>query len=130
VFFNEIQHDNIGIETGESIEPPSAASTDLTGDSILLYKRNQGTLYRTLGRSGLIPALRDDFGVSFVVDPVDGGRNGAPDGMDLMGPANALVQFLSHEGNFIVVVGASERWMSTYLGVGESSTPRPGQAQK
>ena len=50
---------------------------------------------------------------------VDAMQNGAPDGLALIGPAGAVLQFLSYEGSFLATAGAAAGLTSLDLGVFE-----------
>ncbi len=124
VFINEIHYDNAGADEGEAIELAGPGGTQLSGWALVLYNGNDGTPYGELALSGLIPDQQNGIGtVSFLVA---GLQNGAPDGIALVDPSNALVQFLSYEGGFTAVGGAADGVESTDIGVSEDPAPDAG----
>jgi predicted extracellular nuclease len=124
VFINEIHYDNSGADTGETIEIAGPAGTDLTGWTIALYNGSstQRNVYGTINLAGVIPDQDNGFGtLSF---PRAGIQNGSPDGLALVDPTSALIQFLSYEGTFVAASGPASGMTSTDIGVSEpGSTP-------
>ncbi len=125
-FINEIHYENAGTDAGEGIEVAGLAGTDLTGWSLVLHNGNGGASYWTTALSGLIPDQDDGFGTLAFSYPVDGIRNGSPDGVALVDETGAVVQFLSHEGSFTTVGGPANGLTSTDIGVVETATTPVG----
>ena len=121
VFINEIHYDNTGGDSGEAIEVAGPGGTDLAGWTLLLYNGSatQGTVYSTIDLSGTLPNQQSGCGVlSFSQAGI---QNGAPDGIALLDPSSALIQFLSYEGSFTGVGGPADSVVSDDIGVSESS---------
>ncbi len=103
VRISEIHYDNVGADTGEQVEVSAPAGTDLTGWRVILYNGSGGASYATLNLSGAVPATCDTRGV--LVLPAVGIQNGSPDGLALVDPTDAVVEFLSYEGVFAATTG-------------------------
>jgi predicted extracellular nuclease len=128
VFINEIHYDNTGTDAGEAIEVAGPAGTDLTGWSIVLYNGSGGAVYDTDVLSGTIPDQQAGFGTVVLSYAVNGIQNGAPDGVALVDPSSAVIQFLSYEGTFTAVGGPANGMTSTNIGVQENGTEPVGQS--
>jgi hypothetical protein len=126
LFINEIHYDNASTDAGEAIEIAGPAGTDLAGWSLVLYNGNGGAVYDTTALSGVIPNQQNGFGTLSFSYPVNGIQNGSPDGIALVNPINAVIQFLSYEGTFTAVGGAANGLLSTDIGVAESGTTPVG----
>ena len=126
VFINEIHYDNTGSDTGEGIEVAGPAALDLTGWSLVLYNGSNGTVYNTLALSGPIPSQQGGFGTIAINLPSNGLQNGSPDGIALVDPSAAVVQFLSYEGTITTANGPAAGMTSTDIGVSESSSTPAG----
>lgn len=126
-FISEIHYDNAGTDTGEAIEIEAPVDFDLTGWQIVLYNGANGAVYNTRTLSGAVPAA----GVTVAEYPTDGIQNGSPDGVALVDPAGAVVEFLSYEGTFAAVGGPANGQTSVDIGVAETaSTPVGHSLQK
>lgn len=121
VFINEFHYDNTGTDTGEFVEIAGPAGTDLTGYSIVLYNGSGGAVYDTDAFSGTIPSQQGGYGTAVINYPTDGIQNGSPDGIALVGPGGALIQFLCYEGTFAGVGGPAAGVTCTDVGVVEGS---------
>jgi len=128
VFINEIHYDNTGTDAGEAIEIAGPAGTDLTGWSIVLYNGSNGAVYDTDVLAGSIPDQVDGYGTISLSYPVNGIQNGSPDGIALVDPLSAVVQFLSYEGTFAAVGGPAHGLTSTDIGVAEAGSELIGQS--
>jgi predicted extracellular nuclease len=126
VFINEIHYDNAGDDTGEAVEVAGPAGTDLAGWSVVLYNGSGGAPYNTLNLGGTIPDEGSGFGA--VAVPAPGLQNGAPDGLALVDPSGAVVEFLSYEGVFVASGGPAGGLTSTDIGVVESSDTPVGSS--
>ena len=124
VFINEIHYDNAGADAGEAIEVAGPAGTDLTGWSIVLYNGSGGAVYGTLPLAGTIPDQDGGFGTTSIT--AVGLQNGSPDGIALVAPGSALVQFLSYEGGFTGVGGPAGGIASTDIVVSEAGSEAVG----
>ncbi|HEX4871281.1 MAG TPA: ExeM/NucH family extracellular endonuclease [Nevskiaceae bacterium] len=130
VFINELHYDNTGTDSGERIEVAGPAGTDLSGWTLILYNGSGGVTYGSpIALSGSIPDLGAGFGV---VAPAalaaNGIQNGAPDGLALVDPLGAVVQFLSYEGSFAATNGPASGLTSTDIGVSQPGTGASGQS--
>lgn len=122
VFINEIHYDNASTDTGEGVEIAGTSGIDLTGYQLVVYNGNGGTAYNTVALSGTLTDVQAGFGTLFFA--ISGLQNGAPDGIALIDPEGAVIEFLSYEGSFTAVGGAADGLVSTDIGVAEtSSTP-------
>lgn len=128
VFINEIHYDNSGTDSGEAIEIAGPAGTDLAGCSIVLYNGSGGATYNTTALSGVIPDQQGGFGTVAVNYPTNGIQNGSPDGIALVGAADAVLQFLSYEGAFTAANGPASGLASSDIGVAESSGTAAGDS--
>jgi hypothetical protein len=117
VFINEFHYDNASTDVGEFIEIANTTGQDLTGWSVVLYNGSNGLAYDTIPLSGTGQFQTLTF-------PSNGIQNGSPDGIALVDAGNALVQFLSYEGDFTANDGPAAGLASTDIGVTETgSTP-------
>ena len=124
VFINEIHYDNVGDDIGEFVEVAAPACTDLAGYTIVLYNGNNGAEYGTISLEGPFQNVSDGFG--FASFARGGIQNGGPDGLCLVDPAGAVLEFLSYEGVFTAVGGACDMVTSTDIGVSETSSTLAG----
>jgi len=132
-FLSEIHYDNAGTDTGEAIEVTAALGTDLTGWSVVLYNGASTSLapYDTRVLSGPVDAPAGDpsgDGVVVLEYAVNGIQNGSPDGLALVDPAGAVVEFLSYEGTFTAATGPAAGLTSTDIGVAETGSEPAGQS--
>jgi DNA/RNA endonuclease G (NUC1) len=125
---NEIHYDNTGGDVGEAIEVEGPAGMTLTGWSIALYNGNGGAVYQTLPLSGLAVQPCSN-GRSVAVIPAPGMQNGSPDGLALVNPAGAAIEFLSYEGTMDATSGPASG-TSTDIGVAEGDTPTASSLQR
>jgi DNA/RNA endonuclease G (NUC1) len=132
VRISEIHYDNTGIDAGERIEVSAPVGTSLSGWSIVLYNGSGGAAYDTDLLTNL-PTTTCTAGTRFVVVlayPANGIQNGSPDGIALVDPAGAVVEFLSYEGTFAASGGPAGGMTSTDIGVIEAGTEPVGQSLK
>jgi hypothetical protein len=128
VFINEIHYDNAGGDAGEAIEVAGPAGTNLAGWTLLLYNgsASQRNVYQTIGLTGTLPNQQSGCGtLSFSQAGI---QNGAPDGIALVDPGSALIQFLSYEGTFTGFGGPADSVLSEDIGVSESSSTPVGNS--
>ena len=124
VFINEIHYDNVGDDTGESVEIAGPAGTDLTGWSIVLYNGATGLVYDTRVLDGSIPDEGLGFGTWHEEWPMNGIQNGGSDGIALVDDTGQVIQFLSYEGILTAGGGPAMGSTSTDIGVAQTnSTP-------
>jgi DNA/RNA endonuclease G (NUC1) len=121
--FSELHYDNTGTDAAEAIEIEGPAATDLTGWRVVLYNGSTGAPYNTRALSGIIPDQCGGRGVQLLTYPQDGIQNGSPDGLALVDPAAAVVEFLSYEGTFTAVGGPADGLVSSDIGVVQTGAP-------
>lgn len=126
LWINELHYDNNGGDTGEGVEIAGAAGTVLSGWKLVAYNGSDGSDYATVQLSGTLGNAQAGYGVAWFA--VLGLQNGAPDGIALVNPSNAVVQFLSYEGAFTATSGAASGMLSTDIGVSELGTTPVGQS--
>lgn len=122
VWINEIHYDNHGTDTGEFAEIAGPAGLDLTNWTLIGYNGSGGRTYNTVALFGTIQEQQNGFGVAaFNFSPM---QNGPPDGLALVDPTGATVQFISYGGHFTGGDGHADGMVATDIGVKESgSTP-------
>lgn len=130
-FISEIHYDNTGTDSGEAVEVQAAAGTDLTGWTLVRYNGANGAPYTTPVASqalGGVVASGDPSGDGVRVEtyPANGLQNGSPDGIALVDPSGAVVQFLSYEGVMTGVGGPADGLQSTDIGVSQSGNEPVG----
>ena len=126
VFINELHYDNDGEDVGEFFEIAGPAGTDLSGWSVVLYNGNGAAPYDTVLLSGSLGDAGQGLGFAAFGLPTNGIQNGAPDGLALVDPSNAVVEFLSYEGVMTAVGGPADGLTSTDIGVSESGATPAG----
>lgn len=117
-FINEFHYDNSGTDTGEAIEIAGPAGLNLSGWSIVLYNGADGKKYITSNLNGIVPHLQN--GLGSLAFSISGIQNGSPDGIALIDPLSAVVQFLSYEGTFTAIDGPAVGITFIDIGVSES----------
>ena len=124
VFVSELHYDNTGTDVGEAVEITAPAGMDMAGWSIVLYNGSSTQLspYATVDLNGTVPS--GGAFSSFIV----GIQNGAPDGLAIIDPTNAVIEFLSYEGSFTAAAGPAIGLTSTDIGVSESSSTLVGES--
>lgn len=128
VWINEVHYDNAGTDTGEFVEVAGLAGTELSGWRLVLYNGNGGALYDDRTLSGILPDEDGGIGALAFPYPTNGIQNGSPDGLALVAPDGALVQFLSYEGVFNATDGPAAWITSADFGVEESSSTPEGHS--
>lgn len=123
-FINELHYDNDSSDTGEAVEIAGTAGLNLNGYTLVFYNGNGGAIYKSQDLSGMLPDQDNGYGtLSFEVSGI---QNGAPDGLALVDPAGAVIQFLSYEGTFTAVEGPAAGMESTDIGVAEPGNTSAG----
>ena len=79
LFINELHYDNQGSDVGEGVEIAGTAGTDLSGYGLFFYNGSNGSVYASVGLSGLIDDEQNGFGAVFFA--TEGLQNGGPDGV-------------------------------------------------
>ena len=125
VFINEIHYDNVDTDVGEAIEVVGSAGESLAGYQLVLYNGSNGASYDTdTLPEGTLSACGGKVRFATVNYPENGVQNGAPDGIALVDPQGAVVQFLSYEGVMTASNGPAAGMSSVDIGVMQpSSTP-------
>lgn len=129
VFMNELHYDDSTAsgDSGERIEVVATAGESLEGYRVVLYNGNGGAQYDDdLVPTGTLQACDGTVRVALVAYPTNGIQNGAPDGVALVDPTGAVVQFLSYEGSFAASNGPAAGMTSVDIGVAESNSTAPG----
>ena len=121
VWINEFHYDNAGADVNEFVEVAGTAGLDLAGYSLVLYNGNGGGAYSTTPLSGVLPDEGNGGGAIAFAYPSNGLQNGSPDGIALVAPGGAVVEFLSYEGTFTASNGPAAGLTSTGVGVAENS---------
>jgi len=119
IWINEFHYDDSGVDANEFIELAGTAGLNLTGFTFVLYNGSNGTNYGAITLpGGIIPDEGNGFGaVSFLIPGI---QNGAPDGIALVDPSGAVLEFISYEGSFTAVDGPAIGITSTDIGVSEN----------
>ena len=129
VFVNEIHYDNTGADANELVEVAAPVGTDLTGWSVVLYNGTGGASYGTLSLTGAtLTNPSGGYGFVSLPGPAGGIQNGAPDGLALVDPSGAVVQFLSYEGSFAATNGPANGLTSADIGRSETGSEPLGQS--
>ena len=120
MWINEFHYDNVSSDTSEFIEIACNADVNMAGYQLVLYNGNNGESYMTETLSGSCSLSTD----SFLIVDLAGIQNGSPDGIALVDPSGAVIEFISYEGSFTAVGGWADGMTSVDVGVVESgSTP-------
>ena len=129
-WINEFHYDNAGGDVGEFIEVAGPAGLDLTGYSLVLYNgsSSQRSPYNTISLSGVLANQASGYGFYVENLPSNGIQNGAPDGIALIGPGGAVLEFISYEGSFTAASGPAAGMTSTNIGVSENGGTAVGQS--
>jgi hypothetical protein len=127
VFINEFHYDNGGTDSGEAIEVAGTPGS-LDGYSLVLYNGSNDLVYNTTPLTGTIGDQQNGHGTAVFNYPVNGIQNGSPDGIALVDPDGAVLQFLSYEGSFTASDGPAAGTASQDIGVEESSTTLVGDS--
>ncbi len=125
-WLNEIHYDNSGADMNEGFEIAGLAGFDLSGYQVIGYNGANSSIYATVNLSGVIPDQASGYGTVWF--PMVGMQNGSPDGIALVTPGGAIVEFLSYEGILTANAGPASGLVSTDLGVSESSATPIGNS--
>jgi hypothetical protein len=129
---NEFHYDNASTDVGEFVEIIGPAGNSLDGWSLVRYNGNGGGEYGTtsFGATDVFVGDADSGSSGFVVVdfPSNGLQNGSPDGLALVDPSGAVVEFLSYEGSFVASDGPAAGQASTDIGVFEPGDTPIGQS--
>ena len=131
-WINEVHYDNTGGDVNEMIEVvvENASSYNLANLKIHLYNGNDGSVYDTDSIAGFtLGNIVGNFTIFYLIYPVNGVQNGAPDGMALS-YNNVLIpgQFLSYEGTLVGTTGPAAGQTSVDIGVAELGTDPAGKS--
>ena len=118
-WINEIHYDNAGADSQEGFEIAGLAGTSLAGWQVVAYNGSGGTVMASLALAGVLPDAGDGFGFAwFDMAPL---QNGPADGLALVDPSGAVVEFLSWEGVVTPGEGPALGIASTDIGSSEGS---------
>ena len=118
-WINEFHYDDSGSDSNEGIEVAGPAGTDLSGWTLVGYNGSNGSSYKTVNLSGVLPNSQNGSGQIWFA--FSGLQNGSPDGMALVDDSGVVIQFLSYEGSFTANNGPAAGLTSENVGVSESS---------
>jgi hypothetical protein len=126
VFINEFHYDNAGTDAGERIEVVATAGESLVGYRIYLYNGTGATTAATFYANDPLPAgslvaCGATVRIATIAYPPNGVQNGANDGIALVSPAGAVLQFLSYEGGIRASNGPAAGRTSIALAVPPSA---------
>lgn len=125
-WLNEIHYDNISGDTGEGFEIAGPAGTNLSGYTLIGYNGSSGAAYDSIPLSGTIPNQTNGYGTLWFA--FLGMQNGSPDGLALVAPGQAVLQFLSYEGAMTAIDGPAAGMTSSDIGVTESNATAIGHS--
>lgn len=133
VFINEIHYDTPGsTDANETVEVVATGGEDLANYRIQLYNGNGGAPYGTVVTlpSGATVTCGSAVRIATYNFTANGGQiqNGAPDGIALIGPGDAVIQFLSYEGQMTAVGGFADGIVSQDIGVAEDNAGNLGES--
>jgi uncharacterized protein len=121
-YISEIHYDDSTAtgDTGEFVEVQfPAGTTSVAGWTVVLYNGSGGVVYRTNSLTSINAAA-----LAVVDYPVNTVQNGSPDGVALVDPQGAVVDFISYEGPLTATSGPAAGKTAPDIGVAETnSTP-------
>lgn len=126
LWINELHYDNASADVAEGVEVAGTAGTDLGGYQLVFYNGNDSAPYATQALSGVLPDQGWGLGVAFFA--VSGIQNGAPDGVALVDPNGAVLEFLSYEGVITAASGPAAGMTSVDIGVAEDGATPVGSS--
>ncbi len=126
LWINEIHYEDEGGDGDEGVEIAGTAGTNLSGYQLVGINGATLSDYDTISLSGVIP--NQQAGLGTIWFPFAGLQNGgtSPDGIALVDPNAAIVQFLSYEGSFTPSSGVAQGMASVDIGQTESDTTTDG----
>lgn len=119
IWMNELHYDNNSSDVNESVELAGVAGVNLSGWQLIAYTGSNGSAYKTLNLTGVIPNQSNGFGTLNV--NFSGLQNGSADGIALIDRNSQVRQFLSYEGKMTATEGPASGLTSTDIGVSETS---------
>lgn len=123
-WINEFHYDNSGGDTGEFVEIAGNAGLSLDGWKVYGYNGSNGSVYKTISLSGVIPNQSNGFGtLSFNFSAM---QNGSPDGLALVDDKGEIQLFISYEGTLTATSGIAAGQTSVNIGVSETSSTKVG----
>lgn len=124
VWINEFHYDNAGGDTGEFVEVAGNAEQSLSGWKIVGYNGSNGSVYKTISLSGIIPDQENGYGtLSFNFSAM---QNGSPDALALVDDKGEVRLFISYEGTISASSGVAVGLTSENIGVSETSSTQKG----
>src|SRR5690606_3680157 len=119
-------------DANETVEVVATGGEDLANYRIQLYNGNGGAPYGTVVTlpSGATVTCGSAVRIATYNFTANGGQiqNGAPDGIALIGPGDAVIQFLSYEGQMTAVGGFADGIVSQDIGVAEDNAGNLGES--
>lgn len=133
VFINELHYDTPGSpDANETVEVVATAGEDLANYRIQLYNGSGGAPYGSVITlpSGANVTCGNQVRIATYNFTANGGQiqNGAPDGIALIGPGDAVIQFLSYEGQMTAAGGFADGIVSQDIGVAEDNAGNLGES--
>ena len=133
VFVNEFHYDTPGSpDANETVEVVATAGEDLANYRIQLYNGSGGAPYGSVITlpSGANVTCGNQVRIATYNFTANGGQiqNGAPDGIALIGPGDAVIQFLSYEGQMTAAGGFADGIVSQDIGVAEDNAGNLGES--
>lgn len=125
-WINEFHYDDVAGDNTEFVEIAGPAGLNLSGYTLYLYNGSGGGTYGDpVALSGIIPDQGNGFGTIAVVYPDTANgtlQNGSPDGFALVGPGNAVIEFISYEGVITATNGPAAGQTSVDVGATVTET--------
>ena len=140
VRISEFHYDNASTDVGEAIEVSFPSGTDISAYSLVLYNGGTtaaaaaaavvyGTRTLAAGTGLTITACTNNSrSVAVLTYPANGIQNGNPDGIALVDPSGAVVEFLSYGGILTAASGPAAGRSSEDVLVTEPSTAPVGSS--
>ncbi len=122
-YISELHYDNAGTDAGEFIEVSGLADIDLSGYALALYSET-GYMYDEIFLIGTLSG-GDCGSIAF---PYTGLQNGPNDGIALVAPSGAVLEFISYEGTLTANSGPANGMTSTDIGVSEDAVTPIGSS--
>ena len=126
LYISEFHYDNIGTDVNEQIELTGEAGFDVAGWRIVFYNGADGSVITTIFLSGIIGDQGSGCGTLLV--PASGIQNGPADGIALVDPLGAVVEFISYEGEVMAIDGPAAGRTSVDVDVDEDGTSTTTQS--
>lgn len=126
IWINEIHYEDDGADGDEGVEIAGTAGTNLSGYQLVGINGATLSDYDSVSLSGTIPNQQAGYGTIWFA--FTGLQNGgtSPDGIALVDPNSAVIEFLSYEGTFTPTSGVAQGMLSVDIGQNETATTTDG----